>query len=321
MPEPHYTIEDIGDLLHDASMRSLTFNAKDGRVSAEFECLRTDPNTREQIRTPVEIALTDVTSITATAEPWPLRTKPSEMRIEKCNAENLREWLIGEDNLAEVAVSVSEPPASPLSAPWQQPLKTPFDPSSRSMRISTGRRTLMICFADLEVSCHGQPLSLQTWADQYSTWWIEWKRHWRSPRRSLPMFATRIWRRLTMMLRDSGPSKPDRPACLLEDGSAPSELLSALRDYFEGIERRDEAQYRRAVLAGGDAPWEDSNSTLYADEVTGWWIEDRHAFVTITGSQYDPADPPDPAWLTDATFEFALFRSQSGWRVRSEASR
>lgn len=162
--------------------------------------------------------------------------------------------------------------------------------------------TMLIWFGKVE--CRGLvPVELSAMIAQQQSWWKEWERSWRSPKKVSGAYAT------TLPAGDeTGDAKywhpaPSAPISTAHSGAA-EPLLIPITEWANKQHRLD----RRSRGSEGSTP--------YLREVVRFWKEADRACVSIRGVMHGRELGPDsPEQNLDMLFQFRLLRSNGRWRI------
>lgn len=338
------TIEDVPEMLHDAWLTRVAWDADERALLLEWEPLRRGPD-ESILETPVQTTFQGVRSILLSVAPDDPFINPAEIgrpapfSVDAITCEPDREGWIGvtiNDTTREFWVQ---------RAPYQWWLFGDAEARSDDANvlvlplegddIGLGEEfsaDLLVVFDSVEVTSGGEVLSLEEWAHQYNAWWDGWKKYWDEKRDSSPT-ETEAAYETAIPVATSEPDQdtdtyepPSRPAFELEETDIPDELLEPLRDYFEGHVAGNLERVARSETIDADIPrqldqlqsWnEREGSWEYARSVEQWWQDGDRAAVTVWGIEHwGPIDgePPED-WRFKA--KFALQKACGRWIIRS----
>jgi hypothetical protein len=172
---------------------------------------------------------------------------------------------------------------------------------------------------------NGEPKDLATWDALYAAWWAGWKKHWDDkPLNDPDGYEQAI--EDTMIPAGEDETDPDyqppqEPPFMLSAHDVPEDLLTPLRNWFEGSLKRDWLQIARAWTWGDEvAEWAGQRSSGeplyewgYARAVDEWWQEGEHAVVTLRGIRHQAPFPGSPDENREIVWKFALRCWQGTW--------
>lgn len=331
----HATLLDLPDLLHDAELQTGVWRPDERRLSLRFECLRRGVNGAKLDDRRVELVLDDVRAIAlcvdtngdqrpstladlhidATISPWPWPAQEmavtinSALDLETLDLAARTVWLHG--SRADVIA----------------PIQLGLHPHYAHIRECNPQ--LWVAAGRISAWAAAEPLSLDRWAEECAAWWNDWREEADMPQLEGDEDNDDASDDEDTRLEYQ---PPDEPAYDLAS-DLPADLQATLRDWFEGLVRRDWAQRTRASR-NLDLSWEEDVAAVarrymtsefgrwsYLRAVDSWWVEGARAFVQARGIEHtmpvgDKAED-DTADNIEAVWGLELRRREGRWNVVS----
>lgn len=332
----------ICKLLHDAALLEIDWNQPLAQTSVRFQCLRRATDGAELSDRTVEFGIGG-TKIVAIGYDHVLGDRPSTLLLtRKILSSELSDWKLKPSSLDDAcfnsAMGIEDIVYAAQSDWFVGNVEKLIDcPIGLIVRISGFQHSieskgknvsivLLIAGQELTLSCNGIPLSLDQWGAEFEAWWVGWKKHWDSKSDS----NAKVEEDKFIPAATSSPkqdySPPDEPAFLIGPTDVPAELLSPLKDYFEGSLSADFVRVAQAY-PHLDMPIEKRAEDMrrfvedcgygYAREITKWWIEKESAGVSVCGIDNHSGDDEILPNSHEAEWTFGLRRRDGLWKIRN----
>lgn len=336
------SVDDIPDLLHDATLRSIEFDAALRIARVTYSCLRRNPDGSELLDRNVELRISSVERIAAYYDAANFKQRFSEFSdLQYFNIDALQQAPI-EDFDCEIAVNSLDELFNLRTSghvDWLvgEPIEIEFPTDvfclfvtlkTGNYRLGAVRSSIMFQGTSIETWSSGKPLSLQEWGSQFAAWWKGWENHWESDRLDEPKEEDVFIPAGEESPQDLKFRPPDKPAFAVNPEDVNAALLEPIRDYHEGILTRD---WSRVAKAWPNLDKDDTEqarefeSSFLGDEFGRWvylrqlesfWQEGPRACVTLRGVEYWAPFDNEPAETVETVVSYCLRCLDGRWVIR-----
>lgn len=295
----------LPDLLHDARLTTLAWDASSPRLEMSLNCLRRHVSGRAMRDTSVLMTLPSVCAFAIAWDSPRIETPPSTFRRRRrIRGHDLVQWRYAEIGV-EVSTGRGDAVLEAITAgvvDWlhgderavsDAPFVVCFQMQSpRELGPPVDCVRILVASDAPVVMAGGRSLSLTRWRAELAAWWKGWRRYWGAAR-------LRGARKPTPVR-----SSTSEPRWAVARHRLPRALAAPARAWF------DDRVWMRAF--GGPA---------HARAIVGHWIEGRRACVVVGGFARLPADEELPAEDRACTWALALRRrsARDAWRVTTWA--
>jgi hypothetical protein len=298
-------VKDLGsaltELLHDAQLESVAWNARHARLALRLRCLRAHPSGRRIQDPTVELTLPGVRAVAIAWDDARIETRPSRYRRQRRIRErDLVRWPYAPVDV-DLEVGRGNATLEALTSgvvDWirgdTRTLEAPFLAcfefgAPRELGPPVDRVRLLVASDAPLATTRGRPLARQIWWAEFEAWWARWRKHWGGERRRAST-------------RTVAPVVRSAPAFEIGHARLPIPLAEPVRAWFE-------SETRARDLAG----------RAHARGITHHWREGLRGCVVVAGFERLPAEEELPAEDRACTWAIALRRDtrRAPWRVTS----
>lgn len=330
----------LPELLYDATLTALEWQAELAVLLMTFDCLRRNADGTEIANREVEVKAEGVACIAAYYNPAKISKRPSEFALKlPFTVRDLQRW---NQQPAKATLSVnSRHDRFLMATSWRIDElvgqygrgATPQNACALHLQFEhdCGDDDCEACLyaegSSIRILSGGLPLALPEWEKQYAAWRKHWEQHWEDKEADdagckpveedtfVPAGEESI---------DESYEPPQKAGVNIQSTDAPLELLAPLRDFLEGHLAKDWQRMARAWPVFDKTATERAQELRdseygrwkYLRHVDGWWMEGHQACVTARGIEHSmPLDDEFPAENTETVVEYALRKAPDRWVV------
>ncbi|MFI5380114.1 MAG: hypothetical protein ACHRHE_12515 [Tepidisphaerales bacterium] len=340
-------LQTIRQLLHDAMLKTLAWDAEIGQLRIVYDCLRRNIDGSDLSDRAVELVLTTVGPICVGYDDFGCEVRPSCFEpAGRIVAGDLAAWAYRQQH-ADLAIDSTGDIAEVLESAkidWLCGTANDLAKATHILTLAFNQWTdfglpcigvhVLVGFEGLDTRTDGLPLTIEEWTDQFDAWWRAWQERWATKTDDREESTECIVEDTIIPAGED--EKPDLDYCppaepifALEPTDAPETLMVPLRDWFEG--HHDRAWHQMAAAFPYSHETIDERATKireahlthqfgrwgYPRVVDQWWIEGSRGAVVLRGVEHIMSTEGDPAENCEVVWTFDLRRRNGRWIIRS----
>ncbi|MHB9134359.1 MAG: hypothetical protein ACYDBB_25080 [Armatimonadota bacterium] len=334
---------DITELLHDARLLRIRWDANASSLAVVFDCLRQNIDGIAFTDRTVTLIFHAVERLGETCDVGWFAERPSTTKEHGVHA--LNDLVDMEINASDAYLIINSRQryAVVSSIGWMDWLYSHVSNQANNVQSfvhlswdidQEGKRVDRILYIEYDsftIRAGQQTLSLDEWAGQYAAWWKHWEDYWENngedgEEDGMDEFAALIPAGAPDMLASDYLPPDDDPFVLADTADIPEYLLTPVRDYLTAHHKRDwlllaqvypcldSSLAERAIQLENNAV-NDLGEWFYARGIAEWWQEGDRAFVALNGFLHTMPDDDEPADNHEAINSFALMKVDSRWVI------